>query len=361
MVNSVYIHIPFCKNICSYCNFTKMFYNKDLVTKYLTLLKKEIKSKYQNDIIKTLYIGGGTPSSLNINELKELFEIISIFKMDKDYEFTIEVNVSDVNEELLIFLREYGVNRLSIGVQTVKDKYIKLLERTHNKEDVIESINLCKKYFTNISIDLMYGFQEETLDELKEDLDFIISYDISHISIYSLILEENTKLYINKTNPIDEELESKMYYNIINTLKSRGYNHYEISNFSKDGYESKHNLVYWGNKHYYGFGLSASSYIDNKRYTNTKNLTKYLKGKYEDYVEDLSIDMIMEYEMILGLRKMEGINIDEFKDKYSKSINQVFNIDKLIKDEKLIIKNDYLYINEKYLYISNQILIEFIK
>lgn len=359
-VSSIYIHIPFCENICSYCNFTKFYYNKDIVSKYLDALDNEISEKYKNEEINTLYIGGGTPSLLSIKELQRLFKTISKFRLNDDCEFTIEFNVLDITEEKLKYLKENKVNRISIGVQTLNEKHIKLLERNHNKKQVIEKINLAKKYFDNISIDLMYGFYNQSMKELNEDLDTIIKLNPNHISIYSLIIEENTKIYINKIKEINQELESKMYYNIISRLESGGYNHYEISNFSKENFSSKHNLVYWNNENYYGFGLSSSGYLYDIRYTNTKNLSKYLKGDYISEYEKLDTKDKITYEMILGLRKIKGININDFKNKYNKSIDEIFDIKKLLNTKKLILIDNYLSINKDYLYLQNQILTKFI-
>ena len=265
-VNSVYIHIPFCQNICSYCDFCKMYYNKDLVTDYFKALKKEVQSLYKNDIIKTIYIGGGSPSILSLEELSLLKEVIDLFKIDKDVEFTIELNITDIEEDKLLFYKNMGVNRVSIGIETINEKFLALLNRIYTKEEVIEKIDLVKKYFSNISVDFMYGFNGQTISDLEKDLKFIKKLDINHVSIYSLILEENTKLYINGYEKIDQDLESEMYYYIIDYLEKHGFKHYEISNFSKEGYMSKHNLVYWNNLRYYGFGLGASGYISNIRY-----------------------------------------------------------------------------------------------
>lgn len=360
-VSSIYIHIPFCKNICPYCNFSKIYYDSSIVNKYLDSLKKEINTRYNGEIIKTIYIGGGSPSCLSLEELTNLFNILKTIKLDNNYEFSIEVNVCDINDELLTLFKNYGINRLSIGVQTVNEKYIRFLGRKHTKEMVSKNINIAKKYFSNISIDLMYGFYEQTIEELNKDIDFIISLKPKHISTYSLIIEENTLFYINKIKQIDEEIESMMYYNIIDRINNSGYIHYEISNFSLKGYESKHNLVYWNNEEYYGFGLSASGYFDNIRYTNTYNINKYIAGKYLYEEEKLNIEDKIEYEMILGLRKIKGINLDKFKIKYNIDVVEIYNINKLIKEKKLILDNGYLSINKEYLYISNQIFMEFIK
>lgn len=359
-IKSLYLHIPFCMQICSYCDFCKMFYNEKMVNDYLEELEKEITKNYQNDILKTIYIGGGTPSSLKDYQLDKLFFITDKFNIEKEYEFTFECNISDINKELLEKLKENKVNRISIGIETINEKFYELINRYNDKEDIKEKIKLTKKYFNNINIDLMYGFPNETLNDLINDLEVFKDLDVPHISIYSLILEENTKLYINNTKPLDEELESNMYYYIINYLKKLGYKHYEISNFSKEGYESKHNLTYWNNEEYYGFGLSSGGYVNNKRYTNTRSLNNYLKGNYKLEEEELDLQTKMENEMILGLRKMIGIKKDEFFLKYNFKIEDIFGIMNMV-DKKLIEDREgYIRIPEDKLYLSNSILVNFI-
>lgn len=359
MIKSVYIHIPFCKTICSYCDFCKLYYNEKLVNKYLIALEQEIKENYKNEIINTIYIGGGTPSSLSLEQLKKLFQIIKIIKTNIK-EFTIECNIETIEEEKLQLFKQNGVNRISIGIQTLNNKYIKLLNRNHSKQLVDEKIKLVKKYFDNINIDLIYAIPNETLEELNEDLDYIINLDINHISTYSLIIEEHTKLYIDKVKNIDENLDYEMYKNIIKKITNNNYIHYETSNFAKPGYESKHNLTYWNNQEYYGFGLGASGYINNIRYTNTRSINKYLENNYIYEKHKLSKKETIENEFILGLRKIQGINKEQFQKKYEIDICTLESVKKLLKEKKLIDGGKYIYINKKYLYTANDILIEFI-
>jgi len=291
---------------------------------------------------------------LDINELKKLFSIVNIFKTNLK-EFTFECNVEDINENLLKFLKTTKVNRISIGVQTFNKNHLNYLNRVNNI-DIIEKINLVKKYYKNINIDLMYAFKNETLDDLNNDLETILKLDIKHISTYSLIIEENTML--RKEKPIDEELDYEMYKLINEKLKK--YNHYEVSNFSKKGYESKHNLTYWNNEEYYGFGLGASGYINNIRYENTRNIKEYINNNYLLNENKLSVLEQMQNEMILGLRKLEGVNKQTFKQKYNKEIKEVFEIENLLKEKKLIETKEYIFINKDYIYLSNEILINFI-
>lgn len=359
-IQSVYIHIPFCKSICSYCDFCKMCYNEKMVDKYLNSLKYEIESSYKGDLINTIYIGGGTPSSLNRNQLEKLFMLTNRFNMNKELEFTIEANIGDIDEDFLDICKRNKINRLSIGIETINEKFYKFLNRYNDRKDIIEKINLCKKYFENINIDLMYAFPEQTLDDLKIDLDFFKELDVTHISIYSLIIEKNTKIYIDKIENIDEELESQMYYYIIDYLGNLGYKHYEISNFSKIGTESKHNLNYWNNNNYYGFGLGASGYIDNVRYSNTRSINNYIKHNFIYEKEELDEKTIMSEEIICGLRKREGISKSIFQKKYKIDIRDVFNIDKLVEKKLLIESSDRIYIPKDKLYIQNSILLYFV-
>ena len=360
MIKSMYIHIPFCKSICSYCDFCKMFYNKKIVDKYLASLEEEIKLKYNNQEMDTIYIGGGSPSSLDIDELKRLFSILNNIKLSGNYEFTFEMNLSDIDEEKLIYLKKNNVNRLSIGVESVNSKYFKFLNRYSTKELVIEKINLVKKYFSNFNIDLMYAFNGQSLEEVLDDLTFIESLNPPHISIYSLIIEEHTKIFIDNVKSIDDELESKMYYSIISFLEKKGYIHYEISNFSKSGYESRHNLSYWNNLEYFGFGLGASGYINGIRYTNTRSIDKYIKGFYVLEKEKITKKVDMENEMIFGLRKIKGVNKNNFFNKFNTSIYDIFDIIGLVENKLLIDENGYIFIPKDKLYVSNSILVNFL-
>lgn len=358
-MQSVYIHIPFCKSICSYCDFCKLLYNGSWVTQYLNSLLLEIQDKYLGEEIKTLYIGGGTPSSLSLKELKYLFDIIKKFNLSNDLEFTFECNLNDLNEELLTFLKENKVNRLSIGIESFNEEKLKFMERWHEYEDAENAIKLARKIgFDNINIDLIYGIPGETLKDLKKDLDLILKLNPDHLSTYSLIVEDNTKIGISKIIPIEEELDASMYEYICDKLDSHNYNHYEISNFAKEGKESKHNLNYWDNNEYYGFGLGASGYIHGVRYENTRSLTLYNKGKYLKKEEILSKEDKMYNEVMLGLRKLDGLDLKEFYRRYEVNIQDVFDLKEVLKEEELLVEDEHLYVNPEYLYVMNEILIK---
>lgn len=355
-VMSVYIHIPFCNYICSYCDFCKVIYDKRYIKRYLDSLRSEIVSRYRGEEVKTIYIGGGTPSSLDTQELIMLLDIISLFNLSSDYEFTIEGNIESINEDKLIIMKKYGVNRISVGIQSFNSDIIKLLGRRHTKEEVFDKINLIKRYIDNINVDIIYGAYSD-ISILKMDISYALELNVNHISAYSLIIEDNTLLKVNGFSYIDEDIDFEMYKYINDTLVSNGYIHYEISNYAKRGYESRHNLVYWNNDYYYGFGLSSCSYIDNVRIVNTKNLSKYLNGEYiaTSIIEDINVRM--ENEVMLGLRKFKGINLDVFRSKYKRDLMDVFNTDDLIRDGYLVIEDNYLRISSEYMYISNEIIV----
>ena len=360
-VDAVYIHILFCKEICAYCDFRKVYYNKKYVNKYLDALEKEIKSNYKGEVITSLYIGGGTPSSLSVDELKKLFGILKIFKLSKECEITMEANVDSLSLDKIKLLKEFGVNRVSLGVETINSKLQDVLERRTNKDRVISCIsNLRSVGITNINVDLIYAIEGESLDDLKKDLNFILSLDVPHVSTYSLIIEDNTKLKIKGIKNIDKSLDREMYDMISKILKENDYIHYEVSNFAKNNYQSKHNLKYWNNLHYYGFGVGASGYLDNIRYTNTRSITNYIEGKNVLDKEILTIKDKIFYEIMLGFRTNIGVDKVEFKKKYNVNIDELFNYKELVKDKVLDEDCRYLRVREEYFYVLDDVILRFI-
>ncbi len=363
MVKSVYIHIPFCNNICTYCDFCKIYYNKKYISLYLDELEKEIKNKYNNELIETIYIGGGTPSCLNIDELNKLFDIIKIFNIDNLKEFSIECNFDSINNEKLDIFKKNKINRISFGLESIDKNNLKILGRFNDTNKIKDIIQYCKRIgLNNINIDLIYGLENESIDVLKKDLDFVKSLDITHISTYSLIIEDNTILKINNTKYIDEELDEEMYKVICSELKE--FDHYEISNFSKNkDYYCKHNLVYWNNLEYYGFGLSSSGYIGNIRYTNTRSINKYLKHNYikNNGIEELSIKDKIVYEIILNLRTSTGIDLDYFNILYRNKLDELYDYKEMINRGLLVEENNHLKIPKDLWYISNSIIVELLE
>lgn len=362
MIKHCYIHIPFCNHICSYCDFCKLYYNKELVSKYLKALEQEISSIYDNSELETIYIGGGTPSSLSLEELEELLTILSKLKKAKNVEYTIEGNFESTTPEKLKLYKKYGINRLSFGLETIDEDNLRLIERNCSKDQVQKTIQIAKSLgFHNINVDLMYALPNESMATLKKDLDFLIELNIEHISTYSLIIEEHTKLGIQKTENISEDLDSDMYEFICQKLKENNYEHYEISNFCKKEMESKHNLSYWDNAEYFGFGLGASSYLQKQRITNTRSINNYIQGNYRKEIEMVTEKEKIEYEVILAFRKKEGLDLELFQKKYHKSLQDVYDYSKLLNEELLMKEGNNLFIPENKWYISNEILIEILE
>ena len=361
-LDAVYIHIPFCNYICAYCDFCKVFYNKEYVSKYLDALEKEIKVNYKGEVITSLYIGGGTPSSLSIDELKKLFNIISVFNLSKDCEITMEANADSLSLDKIKLLKDFRVNRVSLGIETINENLQDILERRTRKDVVIKCINNLKNIgITNINVDLIYAIEGETLNDLKKDIDFLLSLDVPHISTYSLIIEDNTKLKINCIKNIDKSIDREMYDMISSILKNNNYIHYEISNFSKEGYLSKHNLKYWYNLEYYGFGVGASSYIDNIRYSNTRSITNYIGGKTIIDKDIVTIKDKIFYEIMLGFRTNMGINKNNFKNKYNINIEEIFNYKLLVKNNILEETSNYLKVREEYFYVLDEVILKFLE
>ncbi|HIR48536.1 MAG TPA: radical SAM family heme chaperone HemW [Candidatus Faecimonas gallistercoris] len=360
MIRSCYIHIPFCKKICSYCDFCKLFYDTGYVLSYLDSLDEEILKNYQEEELNTIYIGGGTPSCLSICELKYLFSILSRFKRSKDCEITIEANFDSITKEKIDLFLEFGINRISFGMETTHEWILKKMNRSLDLSYVKEIICYCReKGLTNINLDLMYAFPGESIQEVEEDVSFLLSLDVNHISTYSLILEEHTSLYLQHSSLVDEDMDARMYQRICEMLKD--YVHYETSNFAKDGKYSRHNLCYWNNWEYYGFGLGASGYILNIRYANTRSMTHYLQGNYRYQEEKLSTYDKMEYEVILNLRTKWGISKNKFFQFYGKNLEEVYPYQKLIDQGYLIEKDDNIIIPYSYWYLSNEIIVKLLE
>ena len=358
-----YIHIPFCEKICSYCDFCKVFYKEEFAWKYLRALVEEIKESYDGKEIDTIYIGGGTPSVLTLEQLQFLFSSISnILTFSKKYEYTVECNFSSTNYEKLDCMKKYGVNRLSFGLESTLPKNLSFLEREEDTSSIFNILNYCKKIgISNINVDLIYALPNQTISDLKKDLSFLKKLPITHLSTYSLMIEEHTKLSIAGIKPISEELDRLMYDVICQEFSS--FDHYEISNFAKSKkYRSLHNMKYWKNQYYYGFGLSASGYEGNVRYTKTRSFSKYFM---KDYIKDNGIEFLnkkdkIEYEVLLSLRMKEGINLIDFFKKYG-DFSLYYAYDFLLSKGLLVLSNNHLFIPEDLWYISNSIIVQLLE
>lgn len=374
---AVYIHIPFCTQICHYCDFNKVFLKGQPVDDYLKALKTEMEKTFANlppENVETVFIGGGTPTALNEKQLEYLMQTIHCFiDVEKEIEFTIEANPGDLTVEKLKILKNYGVNRLSIGVQSFNNNLLKAIGRNHKVEDIYKTIESVKQQgFTNISIDLMYALPNQTIQDVEFALNEFFKLDIEHCSAYSLIVEPKTIFYnlMNRGKlPLpSEDEEATMYQMIMEQMESHGYHQYEISNYAKKGFKSKHNLVYWDNDHYYGFGAGAHSYINGKRRSNIGPINHYLKAIEKGRLpirEEISLTVKeqMEEEMFLGLRKTAGVSQKKFYQKFSIDVLEYYReeIEKLIQDGLLQINEDKIQLTNRGRMLGNIVFQQFIK
>lgn len=330
---SAYVHIPFCTQICYYCDFSKVFIKNQPVDSYLEHLLQEFHS-YDIQKLRTLYIGGGTPTALSAPQLEGLLDgLTKNLDLSVLEELTIEANPGDLDEDKIAVLKNSAVNRVSLGVQTFDDKMLKKIGRSHLEKDIYENIDRLKSAgFDNISIDLIYALPGQTMEQVKDNVAKAIALDIPHMSLYSLILENHT-VFMNRMRrgklPLPkEEVEAEMFEYIIAELERAGFEHYEISNFSKPGFESRHNLMYWDNAEYYGIGAGASGYVNGVRYKNHGPIRHYLKaveeGNARIHEEHLSLREQMEEEMFLGLRKKTGVSKARFEEKFGTSFDNLY-------------------------------------
>lgn len=360
MVKNAYIHIPFCKSKCHYCSFISFtdFEQKDA---YLEALKTQIQTEYDGKALNTLYFGGGTPSLLNITDFMDLFEL---FKLERNAEITVEVNPDNIYLEYLQELRNLGVNRVSIGAQTFCEETLKLIGRRHNSAQINASVKCAKDAgFNNISLDLIYGLPNQTTKAFLNDLEIAVKLGVQHISLYGLKIDEGCHFYDNKPKDLpDLDSQAEIYTEAVKFLKDSGFIHYEISNFAKNGFESKHNLNYWENNSYYGLGCAASGYMENIRYTNETDLKKYIKNPLsKSSLQTLKPQEVLEESIFLGLRKVEGINIEEINKKFGIDFEQKY-AQILQKYSEFFIKTDKGYaLTLDGILVSNEILAEFIK
>lgn len=370
----IYIHIPFCKRKCYYCDFVSFENSEEKVQKYIETIKKEIESyDFRNYDVTTIYIGGGTPSVIKSDNIVEILILLKQ-KIDRnhtkweDIEITIEVNPGTVTEEKIQNYKLAGVNRLSIGLQSCKNELLKQIGRIHNYEEFLQTYKIAKSVgIKNVNIDLMIGLPNQTIQDIKETLENVIELQPQHISVYSLIVEENTKMekmLDNKEVELpNEELERQMYWYVKNTLELKGYNQYEISNFSKKGKESKHNLNCWEQKEYIGIGVAAHSYLNKKRYSNTNNLDTYIKGEFDRDIQEIQSEEEQKREyMLLGLRKINGVQISKFKEKFGENPLYLYRkeLNELVTQKLIQVDLDNIKLTNKGLDFANIVFEEFV-
>lgn len=373
---SAYIHIPFCEHICYYCDFNKVFLEGQPVDEYIQSLLTEIRltlEKHPTKVSETIYIGGGTPTSLTAKQLDVLLTGIHRYlPTHTTKEFTVEANPGDLTAEKLDVFKAHGVNRLSMGVQTFDDRLLKKIGRKHSVQDVYDTIKLLeKKQFDNVSIDLIYALPGQTLESFRDTLTKALAFDLPHYSMYSLILENKT-MFMNwvrqgRLELPTQEAETQMFEEAIIAMAQSGHHQYEISNFAKKGKESMHNLVYWDNEHYYGFGAGASGYLDQKRYKNYGPIQHYMKPLKEQRLpifetEEISRANQMEEEMFLGLRKIEGVSLRRFEEKFNQKLTTVYQsvIDELQQQQLAVLEEDYFRLTPKGLFIGNDVFEKFL-
>ena len=367
-MKGLYIHIPFCIKKCKYCDFNSFSAAERVKEEYVNSLLQEM-AEYKGAAIDTVYIGGGTPTVLKTELLARIIENIrQNFTLSSDLEFTVELNPKTADREKLDVLHKMGVNRLSIGVQSFCDDELRALGRIHSSEDAKEAIALAKAAgFDNISIDLMSGIPLQTRESFIKTLETAVLQNTDHISCYSLILEEGTPLFDEvkdgKVSVCDEDTERELYELAVNTLEKNGYKQYEISNFAKDGKASHHNIKYWTMEEYIGLGLSAHSFINGVRFSNTDNIENYMKRNYKSGERNIlsKNDMMSEF-VFLGFRMTDGISEDAFFQKFGEDIFEIFKIplEKFIETGFLIHENGKIRLSKDGVSVSNSIMCEFL-
>ncbi len=366
MADYLYIHIPFCHKKCYYCDFYSVNYDSVVSKDYIDALKKEILMRNKEmGILKSIYIGGGTPTVLDVRELSMLLESLNKnFSIKENAELTIESNPNTINLEKLSILKSSGVNRISLGVQSLIDRDLRVLGRIHNSIEARKAIEITMKFFENVSIDLIYGIPEQTIKDWEYSISMALTYKPAHISAYELTPEDNTVMksliFKGDIKLLDEEEVIDMYGIAIDRLTGTGYHHYEISNFSMPDYECRHNLNYWMRGEYIGLGPGAHSFIDEKRFSNVKNIDKYIASlrdnalAVEEVIELTNEDKQKEY-IFLGLRKTEGIDMNN-KDFNLSELNKNGALDELIKDGLIEVRGGRIRLTRRGLLLSNQVI-----
>lgn len=383
----LYVHIPFCKSKCLYCDFVSFANKNDMVERYIECVKKEIiqyatENKTMSEhglepkfIVKTIYIGGGTPSYIDEDYIVQIMETIKHnFEVKEDAEITIEVNPGTASKDKLEAYKKCGINRLSIGLQSTQNKILKNIGRIHTYEEfIITYAHAREAKFKNINVDLMINLPGQTLEDVKDSIKRIINLKPEHISVYSLIVEDNTPiktlLEMHCLELASDEVERQMYWYVKETLEKHKYHQYEISNFAKEGHESKHNMDCWNQKEYIGVGLNASSFLDNKRYSNISALEQYITNIEQNEMnknlileETLNEESKMNEYMMLGLRKIAGVNIQGFKNTFN--VNPIVRfckpLEKLTKEGLVQIDENSIKLTNKGIDLANLVWEEFV-
>jgi len=373
---SLYIHIPFCKSKCYYCDFLSFSKQEALIDPYVNALIEEIKTyakMINNRETISIFFGGGTPSLLSVQHVSRIMAVITqLCKLSSDAEITIECNPESLSEDKMKGYKEAGINRVSMGLQATQNNALKQLGRIHSFETFCKKYNKLRAFgYDNINIDLMFGLPDQTIEDWHDTINRVMTLQSEHLSIYGLHIEENTPFYTaNKEEKFilpDEEAERTMYWTANQLLTTHGYHHYEISNYSKAGYESEHNKVYWTLGEYIGLGLGASSYFQDYRLENTKDLKAYIEanGNLEKLIsikqKSSEVNKIEEW-VFLGLRLINGIEKLAFKQHFNQSFDKIYEsqIEKLLKEGLVQVDDDRVWLTSKGIDISNYVFSHFI-
>ncbi len=371
--NSLYIHIPFCARKCRYCDFNSIVSESKTADRYLHAIEKELSALKDRYVFNTVYIGGGTPSILSEVQLEKLLQsVIRHIPSSEIREYTVEANPGTLTVNKIGLLKEYLVNRISLGVQSFQDRQLQFLGRIHSGNDAKNAFDSLRKAgFRNINIDLIFGCSEQSLEDWEKDLKTVVELNPVHISTYALTYEEGTLLtrdlddsFIQK---LDEGVELEMYKTAIRYLTRNGYNHYEISNFAKYGYACAHNHVYWKNMGYVGVGVGAFSFIDGVRTSNEKDIGKYIDGINENksvksFRENLQINQFASETVVMSLRLRQGISNTDFYERFGYKIEDQFGeqMNRLAKYGLVSYENEILKLTEKGLFVADTVMTEFV-
>ncbi|RLK63407.1 oxygen-independent coproporphyrinogen III oxidase [Atopobacter sp. AH10] len=374
---AAYIHIPFCEHICYYCDFNKVFLEGQPVDDYVDALVKEMRLYQENGqkiSVSSLYIGGGTPSVLSLQQFERLMEgIRDIFSLKDNGEFTVEMNPNNVTDDLLSLLMDAGVNRFSLGVQSFDDQLLKRIGRAHTSQEAIRAVKLLqKKGAENISIDLMFALPQQDLRQVKDSVQIGLDLDIPHFSAYSLILEKKTVFYnlqrLGKLPLPSEDLEVEMFSYIMEEMEKAGRHHYEISNYSRPGFESQHNLSYWDRRDYYGFGAGAHGLLNHHRYHNHGPIQHYLAPLKENkkpviHEKALTIEEEMEEYFFLGLRRMSGVSLTDFQQQFGYAVEEIYPgvVKKLVDSGLLAVEGERIFLSQEGIFLGNNVFAQFLR
>ena len=362
-MKAVYVHVPFCRDICAYCDFTRCRYHAGLADQWLIAVERELQEKLAQVSVETVYVGGGTPSALNSRQLEQLLKLLAPYTTQVQ-EYTVEANVESLDEDKMKLLKRYGVNRISLGVQTLQSVLLSIIGRRHTREEVVERIRQLHQYgIHNISIDLIYGLPQQTMEMWQDDLQGIVQhFQISHISLYALTIEEHSQFGRDGVENIDADVETDMYLYAVSYLKKHGFIQYEISNFAKPNAASLHNQMYWNYEDFCGIGCGASGKSGHIRYDNTRNLHTYLqKGSCPDIIELSRQDEMFEM-MMMALRMKKGMSLSLFRERFAADFETIYSapLQKNIANGMLQVKDDHVRTTEEGMLLLHDVLVDFL-